>query len=173
MAHQKSLYIVLLGGKHPNARIEVHDMRPVITEQLAHAYSELKQQWFGLSKGLHIDGWMRVDTVLYQQQAYKIVIRDEQPKPNSLKLFLINLGAYLPDQFGEIHKYVVVAAYDATEAKLYGKQAIEQHWIKAHTDAVIDVDDCILLDLFNEHYVHLVETTQQPWVEFQNDYILI
>ena len=27
-----SLYIVLLGGKHANARIEVHDIVPVITE---------------------------------------------------------------------------------------------------------------------------------------------
>ena len=123
---------------------------------------------------MHIDGWMRIHTVMHHQQAYQVTIKDYATEPNALKLFLINLGAYLPNQFGEIHKYVVVAAHDVAEAKQQGKQAIEQHWIKAHTDAIIDVDDCIMLDMFNSKYIHLVETQHAAnLIEFKNDYILI
>ena len=63
--------------------------------------------WF--TKGLHVDGWMTINGVNYQDLNYQVQVTDI-PVKQDLKLFLINLGAYVPDQFGEIHKYLVVAA---------------------------------------------------------------
>lgn len=167
-----NLYIVLLGGKHEKANIEVHDVIPVIGAELESTYLFLKQQWFGLEKGLHIDGWMQINGVSYQQQNYRIDIQDHPQIQQPLKLYLINLGAYLPTQFGEIHKYVVVAGIDAADAKVQAKLAIEQSWFKPHTDAIIDVDDCLELAILGRQYLHLI---LDEFVEntFCNDYILI
>lgn len=168
---QETLYIVLLGGKHEKANIEVHDIRPIICSNLEDIYSKLKQQWFGLQKGLHIDGWMKIHGVHYHDQSYKLVISD-QPQFSALKLYLINLGAYVPQEFGEVHKYLVVAGQSTADAKQQGKQAIEKHWFKPHTDAVVDVDACIELNLIDQQYIHLIEGSFEP-NSFENDYIVI
>lgn len=168
-----NLYLVLLGGKHAQANIEVHDLRPVVCKDLTHAYVSLKQQWFGLKQGLHIDSWMKIHGVTYQNVDYRIVIHENTfNQPSKLKLYLINLGAYVPRVFGEIHKYVVVAGYNAVDAKQQGKLAIEMHWDKPHTDAVIDVDDCLEVTLL-DHFSITLEQGHYEANLFKNDYILI
>ncbi|WP_347460698.1 DUF1543 domain-containing protein [Acinetobacter sp. ANC 7454] len=166
-----NLYITLLGGKHEKANVEVHDIVLVISSDIESAFPYLREQWFGLQKGLHVDGWMKINGVSYQDKNYRVQIADT-PVDKDLKLFLINLGAYLPDQFGEIHKYLVVAAKDKAEAKAQDKLAIEKTWFKPHTDAVIDVDDCLELKKINQKFVHLVEGDFEP-NSFKNDYLII
>ncbi|MFW2044849.1 DUF1543 domain-containing protein [Acinetobacter variabilis] len=165
------LYIALLGGKHEKANVEVHDVIPVISSDIKTAFPYLKQQWFGVQKGLHVDGWMMINGVSYQDLNYQVQVTDT-PVKQDLKLFLINLGAYVPDQFGEIHKYLVVAAKNKTEAKAQGKLAIEKTWFKPHTDAVIDVDDCLELNEINQKFVYLVEGDFEA-NSFKNDYVVI
>lgn len=165
------LYLVLLGGKHELANVEVHDIRPVVYEQLQDVYTMLKKQWFGLKKGLHIDGWMQINGVSYEQKNYRIEILNK-PSVNELKPYLINLGAYVPNEFGEMHKYLVVAGKNKADAKAQGKQAIEKNWFKPHTDAVVDIDDCIELDLIDQNFIGLVEGEYEP-NQFTNDYIVI
>lgn len=175
---QLNFYIALLGGKHAQANVEVHDVVPAIAANIQDAFPFLQQQWFGLQKGLHLDSWMHVDGVQYHGVNYQIHIQDQfelsaaHASEKQLKLFLINLGAYLPDQFGEVHKYVVVAAYDKADAKIQGKLAIEQHWFKPHTDAVIDIDDCLALDKVGSYSLHLVEGDFAE-TQFKNDYIVL
>lgn len=166
------LYIVLLGGKHEKANIEIHDVIPVVAQDLKQASPYLKQQWFGLQKGLHIDGWMQINGVDYQDETYQVVISDQHIEKSDLKLFLINLGAYLPTEFGEIHKYLVVAGMNKADAKVQGKRAIEKHWFKPHTDAVVEIDDCIDLSSIHGQKISLKkgEFETNPFV---NDYILI
>ena len=170
----KALYVVLLGGKHPKANIEVHDLIPLVTEHLSDSYAWLKQQWFGLQKGVHIDGWMKVNRVMYGEQCYQVTLSETPQHAQPLKLYLINLGAYLPEQFGEVHKYVVVIATDAKHAKQQGKLAFEKQWFKPHTDAVIDIDDYLLLEQIQHYYVHLLPIENMTSdITFQNDYIVL
>lgn len=170
---QQHLYIVLLGGKHEKANIEVHDVIPVIANDVMSKASYLKQKWFGVQKGLHIDSWMQVNGVHYKGQNFKIVIDDEfKLDHNDLKLYLINLGAYIPTEFGEVHKYLVVAGIDKADAKAQGKLAIEKYWYKPHTDAVVDIDDCIELSQVSEHYIRLIKSEFEPNT-FVNDYLVI
>lgn len=164
-------YITLLGGKHEKANVEVHDVIPVISSDIESAYPYLKQQWFGLQKGLHVDGWMKINGVSYQGVNYQVQI-SHLPVNTRLKLFLINLGAYIPDQFGEIHKYLVVAAKNKTEAKAQGKLAMEKGWYKPHTDAVIDVDDCLELNQIDQKFIHLIEGDFEA-NSFKNDYLIV
>ncbi|MEB3754095.1 DUF1543 domain-containing protein [Acinetobacter sp. MD2(2019)] len=169
---KRNLYIALLGGKHAHANVEVHDVIPVICTDIYAAFPYLKQRWFGLASGLHLDAWMKIDGVSYQGINYKIEIQPTAPVNQTLKLFLVNLGAYLPNQFGEIHKYLIVAGKDKADAKVQGKLAIEQQWFKPHTDAIVDVDDCLELNMFSQDFIHLLEADFEDNI-YKNDYVLI
>lgn len=169
---KQNLYIALLGGKHERANVEIHDVIPVISSEIYSAFPYLKEQWFGLEAGLHMDSWMKINGVSYKGIDYRIEIKSTPAPTNELKVFLINLGAYIQNQFGEVHKYLVVAGKDKADAKAQGKLAIEDHWFKAHTDAVIDVDDCLELNIINEKFIHLVKGSFEKNV-FENDYVII
>jgi hypothetical protein len=45
-------------------------------------------------------------------------------------------------------------------------------WSKPHTDAVMDIDDCLPIDLVDGRYIHLVEGEHSGVVQ-RNDYIVI
>ena len=45
--------------------------------------------------------------------------------------FLINLGGYCPDEFGELHRYKFVVAQSASEAKQQAKTLLPTFWQKA------------------------------------------
>lgn len=166
------LYLVLLGGKHAQAHIEVHDLIPVVATDLPSAFPYLKQKWFGLKQGLHVDSWMHIQGVSYQGQNYQVQIHDQPDHTSQLKLFLVNLGAYVPHCFGEIHKYSVVAAENKQKAKVQAKLEIEKNWVQPHTDAVIDIDDCLELTLIEQKFIHLVKAEYCPNY-FENEYIVI
>lgn len=42
-------------------------------------------------------------------------------------------------------------------AKQRGKAYFTKHWQKQHTDRILDVDDCIVIDHIHGRYVELVE----------------
>ena len=88
---------------------------------------------------------------------YQIQFSDAQPKVADEKLWLINLGGYDAREFGELHRYVLVVAPHAVEAKQKGKQYFDEKWQKQHTDRVLDVDGCIAIDCVHDRYVALVE----------------
>lgn len=169
---KQSLYIALLGGKHANANIEVHDLIPVIASDISSSFPYFQQQWFGLKNGLHVDSWMKINGVSYQGKNYQIHISDTPIETQKLKLFLINLGAYIPEQFGEIHKYVVVAGKDENDAKEQGKLVIESNWLKSHTDAVLDVDDFLILESINKKFIQLSESEFDKNIQ-KNEYMII
>ncbi len=162
------LFVVMLGGKHPAAKIEVHDVVFALGENLSDCYPQLRSNWFGQANGLHIDSWMAVDGV----SGYRLEWSNQAPAANELRLFFINLGGYQPEQFGEEHRYVLVVAKDIAGAKALGKQQMMQVWDKPHTDSILDVDDCIPIDHVAGRYVRLVRGFYQNTVQ-QNDYILL
>lgn len=162
------LFVVMLGGKHPSAKIEVHDVVFVLGDCLADCYPQLRSNWFGHTNGLHIDSWMAVAGV----DGYRLEWSNQAPAANELRLFFINLGGYQQGQFGEEHRYLLVVAKDVATAKALGKQQILKIWEKPHTDNVLDVDDCLPIDFVSGRYVRLVADTYQPTIQ-QNDYILL
>lgn len=167
-----SLFMVMLGGRHMRANTEVHDVVFVVADQLSESYTQLQQAWFAEPQGLHIDAWMQLNGVNCEGRAYRIEIRDQAVRMPAAKLWLINLGGYDAQQFGELHRYILVVADHAVAAKQIGKKHAEQHWQKTHTDRVLEVDDCIAIDCLAGKYVHLIEDEflENPW---ENCYITI
>lgn len=162
------LFVVMLGGKHPRAKIEVHDVAFVVADRLEDAYPQLRQEWFGSPSGLHIDSWMRVDGV----EGWKVELSSLAPLPDAPRVYFINLGGYEAKVFGEAHEYLLVVARNKAEAKAKGKQQMPSHWGKSHTDALMDVDDCLPIDLVSGRYVHLVPGVHNGITQ-RNDYILL
>ena len=162
------LFVVMLGGKHPRAKIEVHDVVFAIADSLEATYPQLRQGWFGNPAGLHIDAWMRVDGV----EGWKVELSPLAPLPGSPRLYFINLGGYEANTFGEAHHYLLVVAQDKNQAKSRAKQHMLKYWQQAHTDALLDVDDCLPIDQVSGRYIHLVEGEHRGVIQ-HNDYIVI
>ncbi|KRP58617.1 DUF1543 domain-containing protein [Pseudomonas trivialis] len=162
------LFVVMLGGKHPRARIEVHDVVFAVADTLQATYPQLRENWFGSAKGVHIDAWMAVDGV----DGWKVELSPLAPQAGAPRLYFINLGGYDAQSFGEAHHYLLVVARNKQEAKTLGKRQMLRGWSQAHTDAVMDVDDCLPIDLVDGRYVHLVPGAHAPIVQ-RNDYIVL
>lgn len=167
-----NLFIVMLGGRHVRANTEVHDVVLAVGDSLEAVYPQLKNAWFGEQKGLHIDAWMKVSGLEFENKKYQIHWSNAQPNASEQKLWLINLGGYDAREFGELHRYVLVVAQDSATAKEKGKAYFASHWQKQHTDRVLDIDDCIAIDHVHGRYVQLREGdfAQGQW---ENTYLTL
>ncbi|RKG32464.1 DUF1543 domain-containing protein [Acinetobacter tianfuensis] len=166
-----NLYMVMLGGRHAKANTEVHDVVFAAGESLEDCYPQLREAWFGEQNGLHIDAWMKVTAAYTAQDAYQVILSQE-PRTSALKLWLINLGGYDVREFGELHRYVLVAAAAENQAKQLGKAHFASHWQKQHTDRVLDVDDCIAVDQIAGHFIQLRQGPAET-EQWENCYIRI
>ena len=167
-----NLFMVMLGGRHLHAFTEVHDVVMAVGDSLEEIYPQLQQVWFAEPKGLHIDAWARIHGICHEGQNYQIQFTHTQPESSDLKLYLVNLGGYSAAQFGELHRYELVLAQNAQDAKRQAKQLYIKHWQKPHVDAVIDVDDCFEIEQVAGCYVHLVpgDFASSVW---ENCYIVL
>lgn len=161
------LYMVMLGGNHPKAKIEVHDIVFACGDRLQDTYPALVRNWFGDPKRVHIDAWMQVDGV----GDYAVRLRP-QPATSGPKLFFVNLGGYLSQVFGEDHRYLLVVADDLHSAKIQAKAQAGALWHKPHKDNLADVDECLQLDQVDGLYVHLLREPHQGCYS-ENDYIVL
>ncbi len=161
------LHVVMLGGTHPRARIELHDVAFVDVEQLADAHDELRRQWFADPDGVHIDSWLEVDGV----DGYQVRFGDAAPAVDAPRLYFLNLGGYVAGEFGEAHRYLLVVAADASQAKARARTlAHAVRWQLPHVDAVLEVDDCLPIDRVGGRYVHLIEGPHRDITQ-SSDYI--
>jgi hypothetical protein len=145
------LHVFMLGGRHARARIEVHDVAFANVERIEEAYPQLRRDWFGAAKGLHIDGWLAVEGV----EEYRVGFGDAAPAADAPRLYFVNLGGYVPGALGEVHDYLLLVAPDLATAKNKAKALRDAQWIKPHTDALLEVDDCIAIDQVGGRYVQL------------------
>lgn len=162
------LFVVMLGGKHPRANIEVHDVLFVVAEQFEEAWPQLREAWFGSAKGVHIDAWMAVDGV----GGWKVEMSDLAPGPDEPRLYFINLGGYRQGSFGEAHRYELVVARNKADATAQARAQMRKGWQQGHLDALLEVDDCIPIDQVGGRYVQLVEAAHRG-IEVRSDYIVL
>ncbi|MEG2920836.1 MAG: DUF1543 domain-containing protein, partial [Acinetobacter sp.] len=141
-------------------------------DSLEDIYPQLKSAWFGEQKGLHIDAWAKLQGLEFENENYQIHFTNAQANQADQKLWLINLGGYDASEFGELHRYVLVVAQNAMVAKQRGKAHFAQHWQKQHTDRVLDVDDCIVIDQVHGRYVQLIEG-EFSGNQWENTYLML
>ena len=97
------LYLFVLGGRAEKANIELHDVRWVVGSKIEDTFDTLRKDWFGSSRGLHIDSYKKIKYI----DGYKIdLINFEKDKIDKKKLvkkikskkhlWFVNIGGYNP-----------------------------------------------------------------------------
>lgn len=133
-----NLFIVYVGGKTETSLIEVHDIHFAVGEKIEATYEQLRQQWWGTPKSLHLDAWGAVKNV----DGYEVLLKAEPNRDKTKQLYFINLGGYDPLEFTELHKNIFVVAENEGEAKIKAKATIA-HWTVPHKDYLYALDSCV------------------------------
>lgn len=172
------LFMVYLGGTAPGANIELHDMRFVVASTIQAAYPELKKQWFGDKKSVHMDSYMHVHHV----DGYRLELVDtsqterKSTQTSAKKLYFVNFGGYFPGKMAEFHDFTLVVADSAQQARVLAKHKVSELLLAGseqfHKDDLLEVDDCLQLDLIAGHVIELhedgVEQVISPdWMGYQ------
>lgn len=151
------LFAVLLGGNcAPRSNTELHDVVFAVGERVEDTFPVLPDLWFGTPEGLHLDSWLELAVV----DGHRVSLARERAA-GGRHLYFVNLGAYRPGVFAEQHGCTFLVAADADEAKRRAKASLLQGLESLHTDDLLEVDDCLQLDVVGGWHVHL-EPTDAP-----------
>jgi hypothetical protein len=165
---KNKLFAVYLGGRAVKCNTELHDVVFAVGESIEAVYEQLMDKWFGNPLRLHIDSWMELRIV----DGYRIVL-GPGPVTQDKKLFFINLGAYLPGQFTELHANAFVVADNEQQVKQRAKRELLRGTQSVHTDDLYDIDDCLEIAEVDGHHIHLEPTTETQPFEPNNGYHVI
>ncbi|RZJ93987.1 MAG: DUF1543 domain-containing protein [Novosphingobium sp.] len=134
------LFAIYIGGEHPRANIEVHDIRFIVAPTIEATHEALKAQWWGRPGSLHIDCWSEIT----HADGHAVSLRPE-PSDGADKLYYVNLGGYDGAEFTERHRNVFVVADSLPAAKA---RAIKQAagWRDAHRDDLYEAEQAFALD---------------------------
>ena len=144
------LFIVYLGGSAPKANIELHDIQFVVGDVIEDTYEQLRNNWFGTVKGLHLDSYK----ALKGADGYQISLEDK-PQYSDNKLYFVNLGGYDENKLNELHEFALFVAKDKKKAKEKAIASLLNGSELKHKDNLMEVDDCLELDSIDGKYVHL------------------
>lgn len=134
------LFAIYIGGEHPAANIEVHDVRFVAAETLEATRPALLAQWWGKPGSLHIDCWSEIT----HADGFEVSLRPE-PFAGAQKLYFVNLGGYDGVGFAEQHRNVFVVAEDVAAAKARALKRAAG-WKDAHRDDMYEAEQAFALD---------------------------
>lgn len=133
------LFAVFIGGEHPRANIELHDMRFVAGETLEATIPQLREAWWGDPASLHIDGYAE----LTEADGWEVeLVPGKAPETPARSLWFVNLGGYTPDLFGEQHNYLFLAGMDKAEVWARAR-ALSPRWTGRHKDNFVTIDEVI------------------------------
>jgi hypothetical protein len=133
------LFAVFVGGKHSRANIELHDIRFVVGESLEATIPQLRAEWWGAPKSLHIDGYAELTEV----DGWRVDARSgAAPTASARSLWFVNIGGYTPDLFGEQHSYLFLAGEDKARAWTRAR-ALSPEWSGRHKDNFTAIDQLL------------------------------
>lgn len=164
---EPQLYVVMLGGRAPGCRIELHDVAFAVGRSLEDTHQQLLDQWFGQARGLHVDAW----TVVDQVEGYRVSLRPEPPNAeHPVQLYFVNIGGYQPGDLAEQHGYILLAASGKAQAKATAKRRLLQGLESVHKDDLYEVDDLLEISRVDGLHVHLVADAQAQSPAVVNGY---
>lgn len=152
------LFMFYIGGDCANSNVELHDVRFSIGETAEDCRDDLRRQWWGEPKSLHLDCWGELD----QADGYDVTLIEAAPAAGTdEKLFFLNLGGYDPGEFGELHKNILLVAPDAKAAT---RKALHQirNWALPHKDNVFEVEKAIDVSEMTRRYGYSLQLTRAP-----------
>jgi hypothetical protein len=164
----KKLFAVYLGGRAARCNTELHDVVFVAGESIETSYERLMDKWFGDPLRLHIDSWLELQVV----DGYRISLQPHS-SAQAKKLYFINLGAYTPGQFTELHANAFVVAENEADVKKRAKSELLQGTQSIHTDDLYDIDDCLEISEVDGQHIHLEPTSGKVPLDPHNGYHII
>lgn len=162
------LFAVYLGGRAPKCNTELHDVVFVTGTRIEATYEQLMDRWFGDPLQVHLDSWIELRIV----DGQRIRLRPE-PFAGKQRLFFVNLGAYQPGLFTELHANTFIVAAEAAEAKRRAKSELLRGREAVHTDDLFEVDGCVELSSVGNYHVHLEPTDEAQELTPNNGYHII
>lgn len=153
-----TVFMVQLGGRPKGRLIEQHDMFFGVADTLIELIPAINEHWPEVKNKWHIDSYRKVNSVGGYHIDW-VAKTDSDAAPIStasaaadLKLYFINLGGYLPDDFEEYHHKLLIVAPTQAEAV---KQAKQSDFYKQFTfkdkdtpfNAASHIDDKLLVDV--------------------------
>ena len=153
-----TVFMVQLGGRPKGRLIEQHDMFFGVADMLIELIPAINEHWPEVKNKWHIDSYRKVTSVGGYHIDW-VAKTDSDAAPIStasaaadLKLYFINLGGYLPDDFEEYHHKLLIVAPTQAEAV---KQAKQSDFYKQFTfkdkdtpfNAASHIDDKLLVDV--------------------------
>jgi hypothetical protein len=130
-----SLFLVVLGGRLPGVHIELHDVRFVVGATIEATLPQLRRQWFGARRGLHLDSWMAVRFV----DGYRVELRPE-PFAGQERLWFVNMGGYEPSQLAEQHAFGLFVATSPQAARAAARRRLLPQALERHKDDLHGVE---------------------------------
>ena len=101
-----NLFVVLLGGKDAEDKIEAHNLFVGIGADLKSLLPAMRKSWSGAT---HIDAYMILEAV----DGYLIEIKDGKLElPQYPKLIIANIGFYKKGHFSEFHDLIPIVLAD-------------------------------------------------------------
>lgn len=157
------LFMFYVGGDCGNSNVELHDVRFSIGETAKDCYPDLRRQWWGDPKSLHLDCWGAVE----QADGYDVLLTPDVSATSEQHLFFCNLGGYDRQEFSELHRNILLVAPDAKAATRKALTMI-RGWTLPHKDNVFEVEKAIDVSAWmNEYGYSLVlskATEEKPFV---------
>ena len=182
MSTMPSLFLVVLGGRIAGSHIELHDVRWVVGTCIEDTIPSLRQQWFGLTSGLHIDSYKAIRHVdghaveLIADRSEVVEQRADLNGTGEEKLWFVNLGGYDSDSLQELHQFGLVVAPSKHAAKARARQRWLKDALKVHKDDLHSinnlgtVDDCLPLFKIDDWHVHLCPQSEHPDSDLKPDW---
>ena len=124
-----TLFMVQLGGRPKGRLIEQHDMFFGVANELVELIPAINEHWPEVNNKWHVDSYRAVTRVGGYRIDWVATAKSDSANENqaenvtNLKLFFINLGGYLPDDFEEYHHKLLIIAPTQAEAIKQAKQS--------------------------------------------------
>lgn len=147
---EPALFAVCLGGRVAGCNVELHDVVFAVGTSLEACHPQLLDRWFGEPDGLHVDAWARLDAV----DGHRVSLSDA-PSDNDLKLWFVNVGGYVPGEFGERHAYGFLVGASRADVKARAKAALLPGKESVHRDDLYGIDDLVAVEPGGGRHVHL------------------
>jgi hypothetical protein len=132
------LFMFYIGGNCGNSNIELHDVRFSVGNVPEDCYDDLRRQWWGDPKSLHLDCWGPVE----QADGFDVTLTAAPQNDMPSKLFFVNLGGYNPLEFAELHRNVLIVAPDAATAKQAALSQVKD-WSQPHKDRLFEIEKAV------------------------------
>ena len=149
-----NLFMIGLGGKAPNCNIEVHDLQFVIANSIEETHDQLRENWYGIEKSLHMDSYYVLEGI----EGYEITLK-ETSNESELSLYMINFGGYLKRTVFEIHEVIIVAATSEKEARSIAMEKFDEALNLIHVDNILKLDQT---SVYGENlFIHLMPSDKK------------